>query len=652
MVKFLLAVIFLFPLTVSAQTDTTIGITAPKDQCGDYKDLAHYLCDAEATEQAKANAIYNWITHNIKYDVVALKKGKPDKDKKAEKALKNRKAVCEGYAMLFTGMCREAGLKAVNIEGYAKDWIFDNGDKLYIPRHEWSAVMINGQWQLVDPTWGAGDLVQEPNKFVKIVNKILHHHTWSAKNLKFRFRYDPQYFMQDPLAFRLKHIPTDPIWQLTDSLMPMRVFEAGDSAITAYNKQYPKLNQSDPEFLRISDLDEKQKLFEYADRAYTYNNRFPVVLAIKQIYKATSEVEEAFTDSTIQTGLLLITDAQKALKRSQDYIKEQKKSFPGQYSDLKKKNKTKNQEANKYIQAIKADDKRNIAQCTKYSNSAKNKFSKIKRKRDDANKRKQGLSPQKIDNIDAAKTQKKSTAPELVALTDSFETRKLRLAGIQKRVDSIDILIQTKQAQNRTRLDSLGQDIILADSALIQETISRINMHDNYDDEVILWSARFKDLKYHKADTLQKYYLTGYDSVVTLIEERQKTHITQLDIYKKNLRTLEQYHKWNSNDTTFTGQYADWVKLYQDGIATYNSNMVAYNDYVKSNKKLFAGLAKINKKEIKIAEYMNTAEQMRKKLEEKTLVKKQVFDNHENDKQSVAVKDLLKQLDKISSKAN
>ena len=91
---------------------------------------------------------------------------------------------------------------------------------------------------------------------------------------------------------------------------------------------------------------------------------------------------------------------------------------------------------------------------------------------------------------------------------------------------------------------------------------------------------------------------------------------------------------------------------YLECINNYNSNLDSYSEYLKGNKKLFAGLAKVNKKEIKIAEYMDMAEETRKKLEEKTLVKNQAFDNKENTKQEVAVKDLLKELDKISNQRN
>src|SRR5438874_1414392 len=137
---FIILLIVSFSASGTIKVDTTIGLTAPASVCGHYQDLAHYLCDDIPGDQAKANAIFNWITHNIKYDIKGIRDLNRDPDKIVERALKRRKAICEGYAMLFTETCREAGLKAVNVDGYFKDWMSDNGDKLYIPRHMWSAV--------------------------------------------------------------------------------------------------------------------------------------------------------------------------------------------------------------------------------------------------------------------------------------------------------------------------------------------------------------------------------------------------------------------------------------------------------------------------------------------------------------------------------
>ena len=78
--------------TISAQTDSTIGTNVSGGATNNYKTLAHALCDGLPSDRQKANAIYNWITHNIKYDVKALKKTSLEHDKE-EKVLKRRKAV-------------------------------------------------------------------------------------------------------------------------------------------------------------------------------------------------------------------------------------------------------------------------------------------------------------------------------------------------------------------------------------------------------------------------------------------------------------------------------------------------------------------------------------------------------------------------------
>lgn len=166
--------------------DTVVRVSAPGNVFGNYKDLAHYLCDGITGAQENANAIYNWITRNIKYDVKAVQKGEL-KNPEVEKVFKSRRAECGGYARLLVEMCREAQLKSISIDGYAKDWMFDDGNKVYIPRHAWNAVFINGKWELADVTRGAGGLVQAPNWWRKILNKIMRNKVCYSKHLEFRF---------------------------------------------------------------------------------------------------------------------------------------------------------------------------------------------------------------------------------------------------------------------------------------------------------------------------------------------------------------------------------------------------------------------------------------------------------------------------------
>ncbi len=633
----------------SAQVDSTIGLDVPKGAGRDHKELAHALCDGLTGEREKANAIYNWITHNIQYDVKAYTRKRFVTDKKAEKAFSNRKALCEGYAMLYTDMCREAGLKAVNIEGYAKDWVFDNGDHLFIPRHMWSAVMINGKWWLADPTWGAGGLVQAPGFWRRILNKVLRQKVGYAKRLKFKYKYDAGYFMQDPHSFRYKHLPTDPLWQLTDTIMPIQLFEAGDSAIKKFTDQYSKPRQSDPELTRIAELDEKQKLFEFADRAYKYNPRFPAVLALKQTYRAEAQVIKAFTDSTVQNGLLLINDAEDGLRKSQVYIKEQKKDFPEEYSRVKKKNSTKSQEAKQDIRKVKTDNKKLVADSKKYIHSAGSKTKRISTKYAAARKRVRSLDPQKLSKQPESRIQKKAGSPELREIKDSVAARNKRIYDLKVELAAEAEVIRKCQRENSDRLDSLAMYLGNSDSLLVQEAISRIHLHDNYDNEIIELTRSFSELKYRKADTVQKYYLIGFDTITNLHERRQKLQIVEMDLYKQNLRSMEQYGKWNSSDTSVFVAYAQTVNDYKECIDFYNKDLAAYAAYVKGNIKLFAYLGKLGKRQVKISEYMDKVEDRRKKLEEKTLAENKSFDMKENERQQLAIKSLLGQLEEISS---
>ncbi len=638
--------------STKAQIDSTLGISAPKNATRDYQSLAHFLCDGLSGDREKANAVYNWITHNIRYDVKAARNGTQPREKQAEKALKHRLAVCEGYAMLFTDMCREAGLKAVNIDGYAKDWVFDNGDKLVLPRHMWSGVMVDGKWQLADPTWGAGYSVLEPSKLRKIYNKVLHKKVWYAKNLTFKFRYNPEYFLQDPLAFRIKHAPSDPLWQLTDTIMPLRVFEAGDSMVTDFNNRFGTLNQTSPKLTSIADLDERQKTVESADRVFAYNQRFPVIRAIKQIFQGAARVERAINDSENTSGDVLLKMADLDFKNARQYIKDQKDSIPSHYSVLKAKNKVKTQEAKKYVTEIKADDKKQIAAYNKYANSVDTKQKRIKSKINQATARRKGIYPGKINDIAVPKTQKSVDAPEMLALVDSYNSRRAQISVIHDEVNRQTAGIKLQDSLNNARLDSLANFIVLEDSALICETKERLAMHDGYDDEVKKWSRIFKTYKYQKTDTFLKYLLINFDTLTKKTDERQKTLIVAMNLYKKNIKCLEQYRKWNSSDTGFVHNYFECVQKYFNLINMYVEHYTAYNAYLNRHSELFAGLSKVTKQQLKIVAYMELAEEQRRKMEDKTLVHAQEYDTRENKGQSEKLAEIIEKMDEVTSKLN
>lgn len=154
--------------------------------------LARYLCQSGYTERQKARSIFRWVADRIGYDIDALRRGEMPSQEPAE-VLRSRKAVCAGYSKLFQALAERGGLKAVYISGESK---FNDQLPFKLPKnasgHAWNAVLISGQWQLLDVTWASGDV----------------------KELTFHKDYDDFWFCPPADQFVFTHLPHEPKWQL------------------------------------------------------------------------------------------------------------------------------------------------------------------------------------------------------------------------------------------------------------------------------------------------------------------------------------------------------------------------------------------------------------------------------------------------------
>ncbi|MFI5219498.1 MAG: transglutaminase domain-containing protein [Bacteroidia bacterium] len=170
--------------------------------------LAQTITKDFLTEKEKARAIYVWVADNIAYDVakyaershamnVILKK--KDESQSAEKILKKRKAVCEGYSNLVKELCNKSGIICEMIDGISYV------QKKHYELHAWNVVKIDGEWKLLDATWSAGGIVLNKNSFQK--------------------KFDDQWFFQSPDKFIKTHYPFDPMWQLLSKPLMRNEFE-------------------------------------------------------------------------------------------------------------------------------------------------------------------------------------------------------------------------------------------------------------------------------------------------------------------------------------------------------------------------------------------------------------------------------------------
>jgi len=180
------------------------ALGAPAEAESSLDSLALYLAGPAKNDEERARSIYRWITANIEYDVEGSMAG-ARRGRTPEDVLEERKGVCSEYSALFRRLCELSDIEAVAIRGYGKGYGYSVGSK--IPdssNHAWNAVKIDGQWHLVDSTWGAGHLEPEVG-FVK--------------------RFEEYYFLSPPEGFVWTHLPEDPSWQLLDDILSKDEFE-------------------------------------------------------------------------------------------------------------------------------------------------------------------------------------------------------------------------------------------------------------------------------------------------------------------------------------------------------------------------------------------------------------------------------------------
>lgn len=180
----------------------------PEKYSNRLQDLAAYLTTPAQNDLEKARLIYTWIATHIRYDADAYNTGIYKDESSPAGVLERRTAVCEGYSTLFKELARRMHLEVEKITGYAKGYGFEEGDTFSDTDHAWNAVKINGQWQLIDVTWGSC------------------HGFTHNKKLETKTRFDDYWFCASPEEFIFSHLPESDDWQLTNPKITLRQFEA------------------------------------------------------------------------------------------------------------------------------------------------------------------------------------------------------------------------------------------------------------------------------------------------------------------------------------------------------------------------------------------------------------------------------------------
>jgi hypothetical protein len=169
-------------------------------------ELARAIAAGCADDAARARAIYDWLTENIRYDVQewAHITGGGEEYVHAHdplSVLERGTTVCAGYAWLFNAMAESVGLNATFLIGDVRGYRGTADDELVSAfKHAWNAVLIDGRWRLLDATWGARQ-------------------TGEADDASGLSRRD-YYFDTPPRQMIFDHLPESPEWQLLPEPLP------------------------------------------------------------------------------------------------------------------------------------------------------------------------------------------------------------------------------------------------------------------------------------------------------------------------------------------------------------------------------------------------------------------------------------------------
>lgn len=183
------------------------ALAAPAAVTGDVQRLAAYLVRPARNDTERARALFRWMTAHIAYDTEAFFSRRfRNQAATAESVLRSRRAVCDGYARLYQALGQAAGLEVERIPGYAKGFGYAVGESFAgESNHAWNAVRIDGQWRLLDATWGAGHVDADQRKFMR--------------------RFDAHYFLTPPAQLVASHLPEEERWQLLGRPVRLADFE-------------------------------------------------------------------------------------------------------------------------------------------------------------------------------------------------------------------------------------------------------------------------------------------------------------------------------------------------------------------------------------------------------------------------------------------
>ncbi len=636
MKKLLPALLLLASTHAYSQTDTLIGKNVSSQK--DYRALtAKVIADAQ-TDQQKANAIFNWITTHISFDK-ELANNPNRKKETAKSVLAKGSATGDGYVILYVEMAKEAGLHAIDVEGYIRSYYLDNGDTQLLPGYDWCVVRMEGKWYIVDPAAGAGYVTGYTPWLTKQFRKLSKEKLQYDTKEHFEFHYNPGFFMVDPIAYRKTRLAAYPKLQLAKTPMPLSVFEAGEKSVDSFNNAHKEVDNESSMLLMLANMTEEEYVQEMADACYAANNRYKSIKGTKLCLSAGRMLNA-------NSGVTEMTEAKSVIKEGVGYFKEQKQLFPDYFSALLKKNDTKHRETQEYVRQVEASNKTLTAKCARYERSSKTKNSSVEKKYEALKK------PVKVLQRSAdAKVVKKADAPDMRRLADSFAQRKLRVLQMQQEISAVSDSAMIEAQRFAHEYEAITQLTIDCYEKQKDEVVERIYLNDQLDDEIKPILPVVKEMRLATLDTMLNKFFDSFDEMNKRYEDLEKKHDALVDLIALMAKDVAAFKALTNNAQGLSGEYDGVTELYRKSTSDYVNTLSKHMGFNDNMKSMVKNLKEFAEDEKGLTEKITIAENVRHQKEEKHIKEKRSFDEGINKRQQENAAEMINEIDQHISKA-
>lgn len=181
--------------------------------------------------------VYDWVIHNIDYDVEKYKLKMPYYVDPV-KTLQTKKGICQDYAQLTQQLLLASGIES---EVKTGEVVTASGTEL----HAWNEVMADGVLYALDPTWGAGVLSSDLNKFIRRPTRV---------------------FLTSPGELQKLHRDPDYLQEQHQELMRIEAWNASPEILPGHEEKLFALMNSTRRQSNVGEFSQKDDLQKEARR--------------------------------------------------------------------------------------------------------------------------------------------------------------------------------------------------------------------------------------------------------------------------------------------------------------------------------------------------------------------------------------------------